>query len=126
MFRLAPTFDHGAALARNLTDAERLERLSTKDCNRTVAAFVRRASSALYADVHASKPMGTFAAFAAFAENAPAATDAWLERLEAVDEPVVQRVLSGVPGHRMSPVAKEFTLRLLMENRSRLLQRSIP
>ena len=30
---LAPTFDHGAALARNLSDQERLDRLTTKDRN---------------------------------------------------------------------------------------------
>src|SRR6185369_4968240 len=34
--RLAPTFDHGAALARNLQDSERQERLITKDRNRTI------------------------------------------------------------------------------------------
>ncbi len=39
VLRLAPTFDHGAALARNPRDSERQERLTTRDGNRTVAAF---------------------------------------------------------------------------------------
>ncbi len=46
--RLAPTFDHGAALARNLLDSEREERLVTKDRNRTIEAFIERGRSAFY------------------------------------------------------------------------------
>src|SRR5205807_9360721 len=46
--RLAPTFDHGAALARNLLDSERAERLATKDRLRTVAAFATKGRSAFF------------------------------------------------------------------------------
>ena len=47
-FHLAPTYDHGAALGRNLTDVERNERRTTKDRNRTVVAFAERGRSAFY------------------------------------------------------------------------------
>lgn len=53
---LAPSFDHGAALARNLSDAERAERLASRDRHRQMAHFVRRARSALYADAVAPSP----------------------------------------------------------------------
>jgi hypothetical protein len=45
---LAPTFDHGASMARNLSDSEREERLTTRDVNRKMPAFVRKARSAFY------------------------------------------------------------------------------
>jgi hypothetical protein len=54
--RLAPTFDHGASLARNLLDSERAERLTTKDNNRTVAAFAARGRSAFYRSTTANGP----------------------------------------------------------------------
>jgi hypothetical protein len=47
---LAPTFDHGASLARNVADAEKKERMESRDRNRQIPAFVRRARSAFYAD----------------------------------------------------------------------------
>lgn len=78
--RLAPTFDHGASLARNLSDEERHERLTTKDRNRSVGAFARRARSAVYADVAAKRPLTTVAAWQAVAARASAA-GRWLDRL---------------------------------------------
>jgi hypothetical protein len=118
--RLAPTFDHGACLARNLTDEERKERLTTSDRNRTVAAFARRARSAFYGDATASKPLGTVEAFAAFSRFAVPAAQIWLSRLAAVGQAAVQAILDAVPNRRMASIAKEFTLELLMANRERL------
>lgn len=60
ILQLAPTFDHGAALGRNLTDDEREERLSTKDRNRTVTAFAQRGRSAFYQTEADNRPLGTF------------------------------------------------------------------
>jgi hypothetical protein len=119
---LAPTFDHGASLARNLTDGERSERLSTKDWNRTVGAFAKRARSAFYATGTDTRSLGTLEAFLAFAKRSPAAKHAWLERLLAVKASDISSILERVPPERMSPVCKEFTLALLNENRRRLLE----
>lgn len=118
--RLAPTFDHGAALARNLTDEERKERLTTKDRNHTVSHFVRRASSAFYARAEDTKSLRTLEAFVAFARAAPNAAHAWLKSLEAVSIEAMQRVLAEVPKDRLSPTASEFTLELLILNQQRL------
>jgi len=119
---LAPTFDHGASLARNLTDRERAERLSTKDRNRTVAAFAERGRSALYATGTDTRSLGTLDAFVAFADRSPTARHAWFERLLAVNPSNVSSILERVPSDRMSPVCKEFTLALLNENQRRLLE----
>src|SRR5207244_10262791 len=71
--RLAQTFDHGASLARNISDQERKERLMTSDLNRSISHFARRASSAFYRSATDTKPLGTVDAFVAFAQLAPTA-----------------------------------------------------
>lgn len=118
---LAPTFDHGAGLARNLTDEERKERLTTKDKNQQVPFFAAKARSAFFEDVTASRPMTTYAAWRAFAARSPGAAAIWRARLDAINRPTVQAVLDAVPPARMSGVCREFTMALLTENRRRIL-----
>jgi len=118
---LAPTYDHGASLARNLTDAERQERLISRDRGRQIPAFVRRARSAFYADTGQAKPMTTMAAWTAFSSHAGNSAAVWLNQLRNVDVAALHRVLDEVPPQRMSQVAREFTLQLLLENQRRLL-----
>jgi hypothetical protein len=122
---LAPTFDHGASMARNITDEERKERLTTRDVNRQIPAFVRKARSAFYATATATKPLGTFEAWQAFAQRTPRAATAWLERLRAIADNDIEQLLKEVPPRRMSKICREFTLRLLNENRNRLLEEGI-
>ncbi len=118
---LAPTFDHGAGMARNLTDEERRERLTTKDRNRSVASFVRKARSAFYRQDSEPQPLGTHAAFAAFSQVSKTAEAAWLDRLSAVTPDQIERILVQVPEKRMSPICREFTTALLLENQRSLL-----
>lgn len=119
---LAPTFDHGAGLARNLLDTEREERLKTKDRNRTVAVFAGKGRSAFYRSTDDSRPLELRETFRAFAEQAPVAAQAWLDRLEIVSRDQVREILERVPDERMSRICKQFTLELLMTNRKRLLE----
>ena len=121
VLHLAPTFDHGASMARNLTDEDRHERLTTRDGNRQIPQFVRRARSAFYADATATKSMTTLHAWRAFSQTAPAAARIWLERLRGVDAGAIERLLAEVPPSRMSQVCRDFTLALLLENQRRLL-----
>ena len=119
--RLAPTFDHGAALARNISDEERKERLSTRDRNRTVEFFSSKAKSAFYNQATDSQPLGTVEAFVAFAEFAPNAARLWLNQLEKILPKTVQAILDEVPNKRMTKITKEFTAKLLQINQERLL-----
>jgi hypothetical protein len=121
--RLAPTFDHGASLARNITDEERIERLTTRDRNRTVAYFASRARSAFYGATAGARPLITFEAYAAMAALAPEAGRIWTEQLGRVDGASVRSILDEVPGNRMSRPAREFTIQLLRVNQEHLLQR---
>lgn len=119
---LSPTFDHGAALARLLTDDERAERLSTRDRNRTVDNYVARARSACYADVSSEKPMGTLDCFTAFAAHSPVAARGWIDRLQTTDPKLVCEIVDRVPATRISDLAKQFTVKLLQANQQRILQ----
>ncbi|NLE40071.1 MAG: phosphatidylinositol kinase [Pirellulaceae bacterium] len=119
---LAPTFDHGAALARNLTDRERAERLATRDRNRTIGAFAKAARSAFYGSTADTRPLGTLEAFRSFGREAPGAAKTWLDRLGAVKPEAIYGILEGVPPERMSETCRRFTLELLKTNQQRLLE----
>jgi hypothetical protein len=118
---LAPTFDHGAGLARNLQDGEREERLTTKDRNRSLPTFATRGRSAFYESPTAPKPLLLLDAFQRFAAHCPSAASIWMKRLRAVNTSAVSGILDEVPGERMSPISQRFTHQLLEINRQRLL-----
>lgn len=119
---LAPSFDHGAALARNLSDEVRHERLTSRDRGRRILHFAQRARSALYADAAASRPLSTLAAWQVFTARLPAEATNWRQRLAQVDPAAVSGILDGIHPDRMSAVCRRFTLDLLTENRRRLLE----
>lgn len=118
---LAPTFDHGASMARNLGDEERHDRMTTRDTGRRIGPFARRAKSALYADATATRPLTTLDAWRAFAARSPDAGSVWLARLAEINDDTIRAVVDEVPPHRMSQVCREFTVAVLAENRRRLL-----
>ena len=118
---LTPTFDHGASLARNISDEERKDRLDSRDDGRRIPHFAQRARSAFYETPEESRTLGTLEAFRQFAERAPEGAQFWLERLQGVTSDEIEAIIARVPSRRMSPVAKRFTLDLLNENRDRLL-----
>ncbi|MEM7806646.1 MAG: hypothetical protein AAF561_00875 [Planctomycetota bacterium] len=120
---LAPSFDHGSCLARNLDDAEREQRLASKDRGYQVSAFARRAKSALYADETAKRPLSPEAAWRAFAAEEPDAAVAWLDVLGDLEDASVAEVVRRVPASNMTDTTRTFTLKLLQENQRRLLDR---
>lgn len=119
--RLSPTYDHASCLGRNESDAKRVERLRTRDKGNTVEAYADRCASALYVTATDPKPLRTFDAFRQASEKAPGAAEGWRERLRAVGEAEITRVLSEVPRERFSTVAMEFAMRILLHNRARIL-----
>lgn len=94
---LAPSFDHGAAMARNLSDEERDERLHARDRNRRIPHFARRARSALYANPTVSKPLRTLDAWRMFADRVPVAAAVWRNRLAQLEAIAVETVLNEIP-----------------------------
>lgn len=88
-----------------------------------MAAFAGRARSAFYSSPEDSRPLSTVAAWRAIAAREPVAERVWLEKLGTIGTAAVAGILGQVPPSRMSAVCREFTLRLLEENRRRLLDR---
>jgi len=126
MLRLSPTYDHGASLARNLTDEDRKSRLETRDKNRTVEHFAGKARSGFYATPKDDKTMFALDAFRNFAGRDIAAARIWLGKLREISEIAVDAILAEVPPQRMSPITRAFTLELLMINQRRLLESLAP
>ena len=118
--RLAPSFDHGASLARNLTDNERKDRLRSKDVKRQIPHFSKRAQSSFYRGAADARPLSTLEAFKEFARHASDAARIWLDKLAGVTEREICAIMDEVPSARMSPIAKEFTTRLILINHNRL------
>lgn len=122
---LAPSFDHGAAFARNLMDAERQDRLTTRDKNRSIPTFACKARSAFFDSPEDSKALLLLDAFRRFAGRSPNAAKIWRDRLRAVTGDKVLSILVRVPENRMSEVCRDFTMKLLETNRQRLLESGI-
>jgi hypothetical protein len=123
--RLAPTFDHGSSLARNLSDDEREDRLTTTNEKRAVRYFVGRALSEFY-PIEAGKTLPVLEVFCRFAALVPTEARAWLGRLDELSAAQMDEILAQVPSERMSPLTRRFTLELLTLNKTRLLQSSTP
>lgn len=122
VLHLCPTYDHGAALARNINNAERSERMASRDKNRQVAAFALKARSAFYGQVSDMKTLTTFEAWHRFSAVSTKAGATWLAQLAKLPDATVSELVENVPSYRMATVCKEFTLQLLNENRRRLLE----
>lgn len=120
---LAPTFDHASSLGRNEQDAERLERLNTRDQGRSIERYVERARSALYARV-GEKALTTLVAFeeAAKLPEVREAKAYWLGRLAAVGLAEFREIFENIPASEITEPARDFALKMLEINRERLLR----
>lgn len=121
-YELAPTYDHAASLGSILTEAEFQERLTTKDRNRTVSAYIDRGRSAFYEDnQQKGKSLPMIDVFRQAAAIEPKAAQAWLEQLDAVQPDDWRKILHRVPPNHMTQAARDFVDAFLTETRKRLL-----
>lgn len=118
---LAPTFDHGAGLARNELDIKRRRRLDAGDRQRQMEAFARRAKSGFYGSVDDSRTLRSHDCFAKWRAIDEAAAEFWIECLSRLRVEQFSDLIGRVPEARMTPSAKEFTLELLLTNQRLLL-----
>lgn len=113
---LAPSFDHASSLGFQLLDAERQDRLTTRDANRTVEAWVRQGRSR-----HMTGSPTFVAVALEAAERAGPPAEGWFERIEGLSTEAINAVLDRVPPERMSQASRTFVLKVLEINRRRLL-----
>lgn len=123
---LAPSFDHAASLGQILGDAERRGRLGTRDAAYSIAAYVRRARSALYLSEQDQRPLSLIDAFVKAGERFPASARYWQQRLAAVPPALLERCVTRLPEQVASGPAREFAVRMLLANRRFLLEVSFP
>lgn len=121
---LSPSYDHGSSMARNLTDEDRLIRLTTKDMPRHISRFVCQAKSAFFPSgvVEKLQPLYTLEAFEQAAAHSMAAARDWGARLAAVSDCRIEETVRSIPGDWMSDAAQSFTVALLKLNRDRIVK----
>lgn len=118
---LAPTFDHASSLGAHLPDAQRSSRLASKDPAFRVAAYVQaaKARSALYLREGDAKPMPMLDAFQAWAQQAKC--DAWVARLDSIEDVLIQELIDRMPLTEMTGPARAFAQAILKVNKERIL-----
>lgn len=119
---LCPTYDHAASLGREMLDTERNERLVTKDYNRSIPFFVRKARSELFKKKTDKKPLLTVDAFAHAVEGRPVARTYWLDKLKFLSDEAIKHVFEQLPEECISLTARKFAMLMVLENKKRLLE----
>ena len=82
---LAPSFDHGAGLARNEPDLKRTRRLDSGDSDRQIAIYEKKARSAFYLNGGDLRTLLTHDAFVEFSKYDPKSASAWISQLSRRD-----------------------------------------
>lgn len=118
---LCPTYDHAACLGRELCDAERNERIYTKDRNRQVRMFVSKARSELFKLKTDKKPLLTIDAFYRAVDKREQARRHWLSKLRNLTDEKILEILSGIPDDVISEPARYFAHQMLLANKERVL-----
>jgi hypothetical protein len=103
-----------------LNDETRNKRLETSDNGFTVKSYVKRAKSAFYdKQGHLLK---TIDAFEQVSNHNPGVALLWLDRLENISTNDIETVFSKVPDELISGSAIKFAMKILDENKKRLLE----
>ena len=121
VYLLAPSYDHASSLGASLTQTEHLERLTTRDCNRTVAAYLDRGRSRFHDDQAEGRTLSMLQVFTAAAVRHPDAAAYWLNRLSVVRPTDWRLILDRVPNTHITGTTRRFVDALLTETRRRLL-----
>jgi hypothetical protein len=116
-FYLAPSYDHGSSLGRELQDSKR----STIISNNTLQNYIERSRSAMYGNVNNQKALPNLEVFRISASRFPISARIWLQKLAQISSDNIEKVLLKVPENRLSPVARQFIYQILLQNQIRLL-----
>jgi hypothetical protein len=111
-FYLAPTYDHGSSLGRELLDTKRQSIFA----NGSVENYVRNSRSAMYRTVNDKKALLNLEVFQIAAARYPDAAKVWLQKLADISPDDITELLHKVPETRQSPIAREFTHQILLQN----------
>jgi hypothetical protein len=116
---LSPTYDHASGLGSKETDNRKYERISTKDKNFTVEAFVKKAKTAFY---DKGKILKTIDAVKLCAKENKTSTIFWLNKIDSLDIDDVIDIFEKIPKELISEISIEFAIKMLEINKKRLMQ----
>jgi len=119
--KLAPTYDHGSSLGRELSDEARERRLEGSDKRADLQAYADKARSAFYLRPSDQQPLSTFDAVVQAGRDCHPAVSAWIQRVgEVVRQGQHIPVVESIPASLMSQTSKNFALKLLKYNAEKL------
>lgn len=119
--RLAPTFDHGSSLGRELLDEKRQMIL---DQPGGVRRYIRKGTGGIFRDRDQKKGLAPMALAELVAAEYPDLFKPWQKRIVDLESGFAASIVERVPAACMSATSKRFVLALLDEARS--LIASIP
>jgi hypothetical protein len=119
---LAPSYDHAASMGQNEKDEVRQDRLTTRDRGRHISTYVTKARSAIYDSKTSKKALLTLDLFIKAAAKSPDAAKIWLNQLQQVSEEACQSLFEQLPDGEITPLAKQFAIKMLELNKQRLLE----
>jgi hypothetical protein len=112
-FQLAPTFDHGSSLGRELTDEARQRHLKEG----TVGRYISKATGGIFEHAQAKHGMSPIALAILLAQRYPDFFRPWQTRVRNLKEEDMVNLVECVTGERMSEPSRAFTLALLSTSR---------
>lgn len=115
---LAPTFDHGSSLGREMLD-ERRERI-LQDPN-SMSRYIRKATGGIYRESTDKKGLSPLALIELVAERHPVIFHSWQKRIHKLGENYADSLVAVIPEACMSQTSKQFVLAFLMESRNLIL-----
>ena len=125
-YQLAPSYDHGSSLGRELYDVNRRVTRSRSDIltsdrvlNYLLGGGSPRGVYIRSSSQHAPPPLVTAKLLCRWQPNA---VRLWLDRLDAMTGSEFRDVVDRVPDEFMSPVARDFAHRILIVSREELLR----
>lgn len=111
---LAPTFDHGSSLGRELLDDR--ARLLAND-PQAMSRYLRKATGGIFENEQASKGLSPVALVELIAASYPELVRPWKNRIAALPDDFAVPLLEGVPASCMSETSREFVLAFVSTSR---------
>lgn len=111
---LAPTFDHGSSLGRELLD-NRSQQLAAD--SQAMIRYVRKATGGIFENELAKKGLSPVALVELIAASYPELVRPWRNRIATLPENFVEPLLARIPNSCMSEASREFVVAFLSSTR---------
>lgn len=115
---IAPTFDHGSSLGRELLD-ERAQQLVADPL--AMSRYVRKATGGIFEHELARKGLSPIALVELIASSYPELVRPWRNRIAALPEDFVLPLLASIPDSCMSSASREFVVAFLSVSRKMIM-----